>query len=226
MRQPTFTAAELLIEIWRAIFGYEGHYEVSNLGRVKSLKNYHGFMPGRILRISPEGGGYLKVTLSLRSVLRTYKIHQLVAGAFVYGPCQPGQEVNHKDGWKTNNRDWNLEWSTKKLNMEHAAANGLTPRGDRHGLRKWKNAAARGDDHGLRKHPERVARGENHWTHRPGAQKGEKNPRAKLSNAQRRTIRLIYSQGNVSYRDLGLRFGVCPQAIHRVIKPQKKTTSE
>lgn len=212
LRQPTFTAKEIASEIWRPIFGYEGHYEVSDLGRVKSLKNYHHFMPGLILKVSPEGKGYLKVTLSLQSALKTFKVHQLVAGAFVYGPCQPGQEVNHKDGYKTNNRAGNLEWSTKKLNMEHAAANGLTPRGDRHGLRKWKNAAARGDDHGLRKHPERVSRGDNHWTRRnKGAQRGERNNCAKVTTAMRRAMQRLYRKGGVSYKQLALQFNVSSQ---------------
>ena len=100
-------------EIWKDIKGFEGLYQVSNLGRVKSLRK------GIIMKPDKHRGGYLYYILR-RTERKTFKAHRLVADAFV---CRPRLEVNHKDGDKKNNRADNLEMVTHKENMRLAASN-------------------------------------------------------------------------------------------------------
>lgn len=103
-------------EIWKDIEGFEGLYQVSNLGRVKS------FYTNRILKCSTHPQGYLTVTLCKDSTKYTKKIHRLVAQAFIPNPDNK-PEVNHIDENKTNNNLSNLEWSTRKENVNHGTRN-------------------------------------------------------------------------------------------------------
>lgn len=115
-----------LTEIWRDIKGYEGLYQISNLGRVKSM---HGRRP-RILKPGMmgtgyrEGTGYLFVILCKNGVPKKRKVHRLVATAFIPNTCHEPQ-VNHKDGNKLNNRVDNLEWCSATHNICHAYRTGL-----------------------------------------------------------------------------------------------------
>lgn len=111
-------------EEWRIASGTR--YEVSNHGRVRHARTKRIRKPQR-----NKHDGYTQFTGGPAAARRTYKVHQLVACAFL-GPCPPGKEVNHKDTVKANNAEWNLEYLTRKENMEHAAANGRTPQGARH----------------------------------------------------------------------------------------------
>jgi len=114
-------------EIWEDIKGYEGFYQVSNLGRVKSrerLKRHprgNGYLPvhERILRQSKNTWGYSQVTLYKDGKPKTnLPVHRLVAQAFIPNPdCLP--EVNHKDENKSNNAVSNLEWCTAKYNENY-----------------------------------------------------------------------------------------------------------
>jgi hypothetical protein len=122
-------------EEWRTIRGYEGTYEVSNLGRVRRVAPRSDWLgvsrpapngvafgtPSmRVLKTSPTTQGYATVHLSLRGSRQTLVVHQLVAAAFC-GP-QPSRKhgVNHKDGEKTTNRADNLEWVTVRQQLAHA----------------------------------------------------------------------------------------------------------
>lgn len=131
-------------EIWKDVIGYEGLYQVSNLGRVKSLDRYYiGVwktpvkMNGIIL--NPKfHKHYLHVNISVNGNLKRFSIHRLVAIAFI-----PNHEnkpfVNHKDGNKLNNCVSNLEWCTPKENDIHASAMGLKAFGERNGYHKLTN---------------------------------------------------------------------------------------
>ncbi|MCF1632931.1 NUMOD4 domain-containing protein [Tetragenococcus koreensis] len=114
-------------EIWRTIVGYEGFYEVSSLGKVRSLKRsieqkgdvkHIRVMEGRVLKHNLDRNGYHKVVLSKNGKTKTFKIHRLVAKAFILNTDNLPQ-VNHIDEDKTNNCVSNLEWCTAKQNINY-----------------------------------------------------------------------------------------------------------
>lgn len=108
-----------MIEIFKDIAGYEGLYQVSNLGRVKSL-NYNHTNKERIL--SPANlRGYYRVTLQKDGNRKTYFVHRLVAHAFLENPDNLSQ-INHIDQNKQNNKVDNLEWCTGRYNKRYSAA--------------------------------------------------------------------------------------------------------
>lgn len=138
-------------EIWRDIAGYEGYYQVSNFGRVRSLdklQNYNGSMrlrKGRVLKPSNDRQGYLIVDLSKNNKAVTRTIHRLVALSFLDNPNNL-PHVNHKDEVKTNNfvfvnkdgsvdyEKSNLEWCTASYNVNYgnaAVERGIKQRNDR-----------------------------------------------------------------------------------------------
>lgn len=104
------------MEFWKDVKGYEGLYQVSNEGRVKSL-NYKRTGKEKILCPKKHNKGYLQIQLMNGDKNKTYTIHRLVAEAFIENPdnlpC-----VNHKDENKKNNNVENLEWCTYKQNFE------------------------------------------------------------------------------------------------------------
>lgn len=109
-------------EIWKPIKGYEGLYEVSNLGRVKSFprKGNHYKEP-TILKQSKYKSGYMYVNLNKNRQGKKYKIHRLVAQEFIPNPNKFPQ-VNHKDENKENNCVDNLEWCTMFYNNQYSKA--------------------------------------------------------------------------------------------------------
>lgn len=133
------------MEIWKDIEGYEGLYQVSNLGRVKSLSRHCPSKGGSIrrvqerqLRFKTDRYGYL--CLGLNNAGKThFTVHRLVAAAFIPNPdLKPC--VNHIDGVKTNNHIDNLEWCTVRENSIHAVRTGLSkaPEGEKCGASKLK----------------------------------------------------------------------------------------
>jgi hypothetical protein len=119
----------MMEEIWKAIEGYEGKYQVSNLGRVRSVErkttlcNQHGeFQRKEHGRIKSQGmnrkDGYRNVKLYRDGKMRTLYVHRLVAQAFIPNPDNL-PEVNHKDEDTTNNRVDNLEWCSSKYNSNY-----------------------------------------------------------------------------------------------------------
>ena len=103
-------------EIWKDIKGYEGSYQVSNLGRVKSL-NYHRCGFERILEID-SSSQYETIMLYKNGSRTRFLIHRLVASAFIPNPNNY-PVVNHIDEDKSNNRVDNLEWCTQQYNVNY-----------------------------------------------------------------------------------------------------------
>jgi hypothetical protein len=111
------------MEIWADVKGYEGVYQVSNLGRVKSLdrevKFSHGFrkIKGIVLKDGLDANGYCKISLSYNSKTETKNIHQLVAIAFLnHTPCGMELVIDHINDIKTDNRVENLQIVTQRFN--------------------------------------------------------------------------------------------------------------
>lgn len=129
------------MEKWKDIKGYEGSYQVSNMGRVRSVDRIRYasngktmckfFVKGQILKPSHTGkktrnnDGYLAVNL----LQKTKRVHRLVAEAFIPNPDN-FPVVNHKDGNTENNKVENLEWCTNEYNQKHAITHGLKPQGE------------------------------------------------------------------------------------------------
>lgn len=99
-------------EIWKPIKDYENLYVVSNFGRIKSSYT------NKILKPVKQNTGYYRVSLCKGNIKTNYYIHRLVAEAFLLPSKYP--EVNHKDGNKFNNNVRNLEWCTRKYNVNHS----------------------------------------------------------------------------------------------------------
>jgi hypothetical protein len=118
-------------EFWRDVPGYDGHYQVSDLGRVRSCKTHDGRAgPTWVLR-APQVGrkGYLMLALYKRNRQSTRYIHSLVAEAFI-GPRPAGKDVAHNNGHPQDNRVTNLRWATKKENQADRLAHGTAIRGE------------------------------------------------------------------------------------------------
>ena len=116
-------------EIWKPIEGYEGLYEVSSLGNVRSLDRldiykgkYKRYFKGKNLIPIFDRGGYLQIMLSKNGKVQTYKLHRLVAKAFIPNPDNLPQ-VNHKDENKQNNCVDNLEWCDSTYNINYGTRN-------------------------------------------------------------------------------------------------------
>ena len=113
-------------ELWKDIEGFEGLYQISNYGRVKSLERERHFgnrirlIPERILTPDKKKSGYLFYHLYLGGrKQKDFHAHRLVAQAFIPNPLWK-KDVNHKDGNKSNNYVENLEWATRSENILHS----------------------------------------------------------------------------------------------------------
>jgi len=140
-------------ERWLPVVGFEGMYEVSDRGRVRSIdrtQTYHRIdqysgdyitvirhLRGRILRPAAADSGHLSVVLGRSG--GTKQIHALVLSAFV-GPCPKGSEGCHRDDVPSNNNLDNLRWGTRSENLLDAVRNGKKPIGEDHSGAKLKNS--------------------------------------------------------------------------------------
>ena len=109
---------ENINEEWRDIVGYEGLYQVSNLGRIKSLRNNKNNPREKILKLKLVKNGYYIIFLYKNGKPKWYYVHRLVAIAFIPNPYNLPQ-VNHIDENKTNNCVENLEWCNQKYNVNY-----------------------------------------------------------------------------------------------------------
>lgn len=121
-----------MIEEWRAIAGYKGYYEISDLGRIKSLERVTS--DGRVLRekirkTANYNSRYLSISLSRDSKVEHRNLHAVVLTAFK-GKCPPGREARHLDGNSANNALTNLAWGTPKENTADKRAHGTFLRGE------------------------------------------------------------------------------------------------
>jgi hypothetical protein len=122
-------------EEWRAVVGYEGWYEVSSYGHVRRVRPGTSAKVGHILKPTPQWHGYLLIDLYRNGIKTKVTVHQIVASAFL-GPRPSGLEVNHRDADKANNHAINLEYVTRRENLDHADRLGLTRRGAQNGKAK------------------------------------------------------------------------------------------
>jgi hypothetical protein len=114
-------------EIWKDIVKYEGYYQASNLGRIKSVKRYvhRGFMndlktvPEKIRQASLDKHGYLTIRLHINGTRKNYFIHRLIAETFLEN-IEKKPQVNHIDGDRKNCHLSNLEWVTQSENIKHS----------------------------------------------------------------------------------------------------------
>lgn len=122
------------IEIWKSIPGYEGYYEASNLGRIRSVERkipHPMLLTGqtihsKILKLNKDADGYFVLSIQKEGKTLFTFAHRLVAMAFIPNPDNKPC-VNHKDGNKQNNHVENLEWCTVLENNRHAHRTGLHP---------------------------------------------------------------------------------------------------
>ena len=133
------------MEEWKAVVGFEGYYEVSNIGRVRRKAGFTYYKDGRIAQFSQtilkpaiDKKGYEKVYLSVGSKKHTVRVHRLVAKAFIDNPDNK-ETVNHIDCNKRNNCVANLEWASNTENMRHAFSKGIYKERDKTTIRNIKH---------------------------------------------------------------------------------------
>lgn len=119
------------MRIWKDIPDYEGYYQASNDGLIrsvtKSVRQWSGgtqLKKGKVLKPCADRLGYIKVALSKENKLRAFTVHRLVGLAHIPNP-NGYKELNHKDGDKSNNHVDNLEWCNRHHNIRHAVKTGL-----------------------------------------------------------------------------------------------------
>lgn len=110
-----YTVAELEQERWKPIFGYDGIYEVSDLGRVRSKK----YGRWKVLKGNKDSNGYLSVILYQNGDYKRHRVHRLVAQTFIPNDDKSKTQINHKDENKQNNRVVNLEYCTASYNVTY-----------------------------------------------------------------------------------------------------------
>ena len=108
-------------EIWKDIKGYEGYYQISSFGRVRSLDRFDGFknnIKGKLIKCFLSKTGYVRVSLSKNQKYKKFQVHRLVAQAFIENKNNFSQ-VNHIDEKRDNNNVNNLEWCSAKYNSNY-----------------------------------------------------------------------------------------------------------
>jgi hypothetical protein len=127
------------IEIWKDIPGYEGKYQISNLGRVKSLKRKN-ITQEFIRKLIKDKLGYYRVSLSKKNKIKTFLVHRLVAQAFLNNYSR-NMDVNHKDHITNNNNISNLEMCSRKDNIRFSKKSKLKKSSQYKGVSFVKNTS-------------------------------------------------------------------------------------
>lgn len=230
MEYYPFTLNVIEDEIWKPVVGYEKFYHVSNYGRVKSFQRYRA---GKILTPKLNIGGYLFVTLSMSGKTKNFKVHVLVAKAFIPNPDNK-PEVNHRIGCKFNCHVSNLEWSTHAENQQHAYDNGL-------------NVAKKGTEHYktkikdeeiilyIRENPDNLSRKElaamfgmkpQHisriqlgklWGHVGGTVRKPQKRSPNVTEETKRLIRADWATGNFTQKQLAQKYNLAQSTIWNII---------
>lgn len=135
-------------EIWKDIEGYEGIYQISSLGRVRSIDRYRkskdnslAFVKGKILKGKIDKDGYIEYALCIHNTIKYYRAHRLVAQAFIPNPNSLPL-INHINEIKNDNRIENLEWCTTQYNNEYSKSKSILQLDKNYEfINKWKSAA-------------------------------------------------------------------------------------
>lgn len=112
------------MELWKDIPNFEGLYQANMNGEIRSVNHFrknktNGYeQKGKILKFNKNQSGYYQVKLSKNGVAKTYRVNRLIALTFIENPLNK-ETVNHINGNKTDNRVENLEWATRKEQIEH-----------------------------------------------------------------------------------------------------------
>jgi hypothetical protein len=131
-------------EVWKDVKGYEGYYQVSSHGRVRSLDRHvrrcsetTRFAAGRIMRQfrNKPKGGYHTVNLRREGGCKTHYVHRMVCESF-HGPCPEGMEASHADDIRHHNYPGNLSWQTHAENIRVRGINGGDTHGESNGCSK------------------------------------------------------------------------------------------
>lgn len=120
-----------MMENWANIQGYEDNYEISSSGKIRRRERVATYKNGKVvkykvklLKLILDEDGYFKINLYKDDKMSTYRVNRLVAIHFIPNPLNLPQ-VNHLDGNKQNNNDWNLEWCDVYHNLDHSYKNNL-----------------------------------------------------------------------------------------------------
>lgn len=151
------------MEVWKEVKGFEGFYEVSNLGRVRSVKRTVLYKDGRIFKYESvllkeikDPNGYLRVGFNKNGKKSIHRIHRLVAENFISNNSSD-KEVNHIDGMKENNRLDNLEWVTSSENTRKGYELGLFEKARKKARERWRGNTLRA------KHVDVFDKNEGNW---------------------------------------------------------------